>query len=202
MTAPEIKRWIVGIFIALILTFTVGPIAVCGMLALSPDPATAPGTEIRLDAMPPEVISDYEIRRIFNELRGQYLDARAESITWWLMAAAISLAFITVFVTGLGIIIVIGGFFGYQWFRDILAIAREYTDQVKESANQAKTVADKAQSDAEGALELAREASEILEQIRETRQQWQQELEEWRTRTAEDVAMSNEPQAETIPTRF
>ena len=172
--------------------FAAGPAAVFVMLERSSDSATAPGTTIALE--PTATVTDAEINRLFNDLRSQYLDARAESITWWLMAAAISLAFITVFVTALGIVIVAASFVGYQWFQGLRDDARRYTREAEKSANEAKAVADKARSDADVALEFTREASEFLEQIKETRQQAQRELEELRNSTAEDVATSNEPQ--------
>ena len=136
-------------------------------------------------------MTDAEINRLFNDLRRQYLDDRAESITWWLMAAAISLAFITVFVTALGIIIVLAGFVGYRWFRDILRDiledARRYAGEAAKSADEAQTVANEVQTTANDAANLAEQASEILEGMKDTSHQAQQELEAIiRRSTAED----------------
>ena len=191
------KPWLVAAFgallpIALLAMFAAGPVAVFIMLERASDSATAPGTTIALE--PAATVTDAEINRLFNDLRSQYLDDRAESITWWLMAAAISLAFITVFVTALGIIIVIAGFVGYRWFKDILEDARRYTGEAQESANQAKTVVSEAQTAATDAVASATQASEIVEQIKQTRQEGLQELEALRARTAEDFATSGEPQ--------
>lgn len=191
------KPWMVVVSVALLLlvllaAFAAGPVAVFVMLERSSDSVTAPDTMIALE--PAATVTDAEINRLFNDLRSQYLDDRAESITWWLMAAAISLAFITVFVTAVGIIIVIAGFVGYRWFRDILDDARRYKDEAQESANQAKTVVNEAQAAATDAVASATQASEIVEQIRQTREEELRDREAFRARTAEDVAMSSEPQ--------
>ena len=180
------KPWLVAAFgallpIALLAMFAAGPVAVFIMLERASDSATAPGTTIALE--PAATVTDAEINRLFNDLRSQYLDDRAESITWWLMAAAISLAFITVFVTALGIIVVLAGFIGYRWFRDILKDiledARRYAGEAAKSAYETQTVAN-------DAANLAEQASAILEGMKDTRQQAQQELDVIRRSTAED----------------
>ena len=181
--------WKVGaiavlLLVLLVAAFAAGPVAVLVMVGPAAGEPAGVGPSV--------TVTDDAIYRLFNDLRSQYLDDRAESITWWLMAAAVSLAFVTAFVTALGIIIVIAGFVGYRWFRDILDDARRYTGEAQESANQAKTVVNEAQSAATDAVASATQASEIVEQMKQNKEQSEQILEDQRSMTAEDFARSGE----------
>ena len=191
------KPWVIvtaalALFFLLIAAFAAGPAAVFVMLDWPGESAAASGAAVSLDQA--TALNAAQIERLTLEVRGQYLDDRAESITWWLMAAAISLAFITVFVTALGIIIVIAGFFGYQQFRDILNDARGYTADAQHSAAQAQQVAEGAASTAGEAERLADVATERVERIEETRERAQQEFEKLRNITAEEAATSRDLQ--------
>ena len=176
----------------LIAAFAAGPASVFVMLDRSGGSAAASGVTVLPDQV--TALNAAQIERLTLEVRGQYLDDRAESITWWLMAAAISLAFITVFVTALGIIIVIAGFAGYQWFRDMFDDARRYTADAQNSAAQAQQVAEDAASTAREAERLADVATERVERIEETRERAQQEFEKLRNITAEEAATSRDLQ--------
>ena len=191
------KPWmIVSLSLALLVFLTAalasGPVAVIFMLERPAAATSGTGSAVSLDQA--ATLSDVQLERLALEVRGQYLDDRAESISWWLMAAAVALAFVTVFTTGLGIIIVIAGFVGYQWFKDTFDDARRYTGDAQRSAAQAQQVADNAALTAKEAERLAGEASALVEQIKETGEQAQQELEKLRNSTAEDAAASGELQ--------
>ena len=147
------------LLVLLIVAFAAGPIAVITMVNRTPV-TTASGTTAALH--PVETVINVERDRVFNDLRSQYLDDRAEAITWWLMAAAVSLAFITVVVTALGIMIVIGGFVGYGWFRDILTDARRYTEDARDNATEAANRAEKIRAIHEQVQEQSSEIESLL----------------------------------------
>ena len=73
--------------------------------------------------------ADVETQRHFdelrNELRRELLDDRAETINWWLAATAI-------FLTFFGIVVVLGGYFGFGRFREIEAEAKKYAEEARE----------------------------------------------------------------------
>ena len=88
------------------------------------------GTQLSTPAPQPTSIAiNTETEAVLLELRRQYLDDRAETINWWLIAVAIALAFITLMV-------VAAGFVGYQVFRGILEDARRYRDEAQCSAKE------------------------------------------------------------------
>ena len=182
----------VTLLLLLISAFAVGPVAVFLMSERSAASATTGGT---IHA-PPEapVLTDAQLRSLALEVRSQYLDDRAESINWWLMAAAVSLAAITVFVTAVGILMVVSGFIGYRWFRDILDDARRYTAEAQTSATEAQTIAAQAQTTATRAEQLAEDAEQTVERIREAEREAQQTRDAIGRSTAEDAAKSQELQ--------
>ena len=145
--------------VLLIVAFAAGPIAVITMV--NRPPVTTAGGTTSAALHPVETVINVESERVFNDLRSQYLDDRAEVITWWLMAAAVSLAFITVVVTALGIMIVIGGFVGYGWFRDILTDARRYTENARDNATEAANRAGQIR----GIHEQVRERSDEIQDL-------------------------------------
>ena len=71
---------------------------------------------------------DVDIQRRFdelrNELRRELLDDRAETINWWLAVTAI-------FLTFFGIVVVLGGYFGFGRFREIEAEAKKYAEEAR-----------------------------------------------------------------------
>ena len=81
------------------------------------------------------VDTDVENQRRFdalrNELRRELLDDRADTINWWLTATAI-------FLTFLGIVVVLGGYIGFQRFEKIEADAKKNAEQSKKSADEAQ----------------------------------------------------------------
>ena len=72
-----------------------------------------------------------DVQRRFNDLRRELLDYRAETINWWLAATAI-------FLTFFGIVVVLGGYFGFGRFREIEAEVKKYAEEIKELNKQAK----------------------------------------------------------------
>lgn len=65
-----------------------------------------------------------DVQRRFNDLRRELLDYRAETINWWLAATAI-------FLTFFGIVVVLGGYFGFGRFREIEAEAKKYAEEAR-----------------------------------------------------------------------
>ena len=194
---PAANLWAVvavgfALLILLIAAFAAGPVAVFMISERSAASESTVGPTVPTDHA--TALTDSQLERLALEVRSQYVDDRAESINWWLMAAAVALAFITVFTTGLGIIIVIAGFVGYRWFRDILDDARRYTAEAQRSALQAQTVADGAQTTASEAERLAAESEEIVERIRRTEEQANHAVERLSISTAQDAATSNDLQ--------
>ena len=78
------------------------------------------------------VNTDVENQRRFealeNELRRELLDDRADTINWWLTATAIFLAF-------LGIVVVLGGYIGFQRFEKIEADAQRAVEEIKKAGD-------------------------------------------------------------------
>ena len=71
-----------------------------------------------------------EVERRFNELRRELLDDRATVVNWWLAAVAI-------FLTALGVVAVIAGFFSFREFREIRAKAYENAESSRRHAEEA-----------------------------------------------------------------
>ena len=71
--------------------------------------------------------TDVEIQRRFNELQRELLDHRVKLVDWWLTAMAI-------FLTLLGVVAVIAGYFSFQRFREIEGEARQSVKTAEEYA--------------------------------------------------------------------
>ena len=104
-----------------------------------------------------------ELQQLFNELRKEYLDTRAESINWWLEFVAIVLAFF-------GIVIVVVSFLGFQEFKRLRAEAKEDTNEIKNhlsevlrSAAELEEVREKAEIG-----ETEAKSEEVIRNMRET----------------------------------
>lgn len=91
---------------------------------------------------------EMEIRRqndeLRNELRRQYLDDRAESLTrwartinWWLATVAVGTTLFGIVVALAGVVIALVGFFGFKEFINIKAEAREAADKANELSDKA-----------------------------------------------------------------
>ena len=65
-----------------------------------------------------------ELQQLFNDLRKEYLDTRAESVNWWLQ-------FITIVLAFFGIVVVVLGYFGLQEFKKLKAEAEKDADEIK-----------------------------------------------------------------------
>ena len=72
----------------------------------------------------PNGASDVEMERRFNDLRNELLNGRSNSIGRWLAVTAI-------FMT---LIAAVGGYFGYERFRNMQTDALEYVNEVQETA--------------------------------------------------------------------
>lgn len=185
------NSWMIGIgtvalLLLLIVAFASGPFSVFMMLERSGQEANGRSRTMTVDSA--DALNQEEINRISSDLRGQYLDQRAESVTWWLMAAGVSFAFLTVFVTVVGIVIVVAGLFGTRWFRDILNEARKFADESERSAALGETSSREAARSLEEIRELARQARQETETI----QQQQRIVSDYMTTFAEPVVSSSD----------
>lgn len=104
-----------------------------------------------------------ELQQLFNELRKEYLDTRAESVNWWLEFIAIVLAFF-------GIVIVVVSFLGFQEFKRLRTEAKEDTNEIKNhlsevlrSAAELEEVREKAEIG-----EIGARSDEAIQNMRET----------------------------------
>ena len=75
--------------------------------------------------------ADVEMEHRFNELRRELLDSREKMVDWWLAAIAI-------FLTSLGVIAAIVGFFGFKSLRRIEKEAHKSMEAAKKHAEEAK----------------------------------------------------------------
>lgn len=86
------------------------------------------------------VTNGTETETLLLELRKQYLDDRAETINWWLIAVTIALAIVT-------LMFVAAGFVGYQVFRIILEDARRARDDARTIATEIQAFRQQAHDD-------------------------------------------------------
>ena len=96
--------------------------------------STESDTSVQID--PPTVPSisaadNIEIQHRFNELRRELLDNRASDIDRWLSV-------ITIVLTFLGIVVVVGGYIGFKRFREIETEAKNSVEIVTQHAEAAK----------------------------------------------------------------
>ena len=132
------------------------------------DPATkvAPQQEISASGSPRGAIdpSDkIELQQLFNDLRKEYLDARAESVNWWLEFMAIVLAFF-------GLIIVIAGYIGFREFRRLRGEAESDADEIKNHLSkvlESRAELERVREEAENG-EIGVESDEAIQHMRET----------------------------------
>ncbi len=108
--------------IALVIVMFVAGIAIIIAQTIGPPPGSE---EIQGDTA-----AEVESPDRFNDLRKQYLDARHESIDWWLTGIAIVLTFFAVAVA-------VFGFIGIKQFQDLRGEAMQHVDEVKRLANEA-----------------------------------------------------------------
>ena len=119
--------------------------------------------------------TEIEIQRSFNELRRELLDDRMKSVDWWLTATAI-------FLTLFGVVVVLGGYFGFKRFREIEDEARQsamfsgqHAEEAQNLVNEIKAKRDEAVSYSEDIRKMTAEAvvndpnraSEAAESVRE-----------------------------------
>ena len=95
----------------------------------NPAPDTSPTVENT--PTPENDTAEAEIQRRFNDLRRELLDDRADTINWWLTATAI-------FLTFFGIVVVLGGYFGFGRFREIEAEAKKYAEEARKVVEEIK----------------------------------------------------------------
>ena len=98
-----------------------------------------------------------EILQIENRLRREVLDDRADTVYWWLQAAAIFLALI-------GVIAVFGGFLAYPRFRDLEREARGHLEEIKRIKQRAERLGEMTAEAAAENPAKAKEAAEIVRQ--------------------------------------
>ena len=117
-------------------------------LALSAQATTFPqATEPRIDARPSasktntnrgnsecetcRVRKNESYDQIYNDLRREVLDDRADNVYWWLASVTIILGFFA-------IVAVLGGYLGFRRFREIETEVKNSYDEAKRFAKEAK----------------------------------------------------------------
>ena len=100
-----------------------------------------------------DVDTEVKIQRRFNELRRELLDDRADTVNWWLTAAA-------TFVTLFGVGAAIGGYIGFNRFREIEAEARENVRKAEQQFSEAQRLV-------EGIRENWKQSGELVQRIRD-----------------------------------
>ena len=123
MRSPKTWYWAVVVVMviaamAIAATVTGGPAILSAQTA---EPSVAQGTDTTA------ATTEVEIQRRFNELKRELLDDRADTINWWLAAAAI-------FLTLFGIVAPIAGYIG---FKRIEAEASQSVEEARKSAEEA-----------------------------------------------------------------
>ncbi len=97
---------------------------------VQPRDPTSPSTMENVDPA-----TKVELQRLFNELRTEYLDARAKSVDWWLGFITIVLTFFAVIIP---IAIAIVSYIGRNRFRELESDAKKYVDEIKEHRAQSE----------------------------------------------------------------
>ena len=112
--------------------------------------STESDTSVQID--PPTVPSisaadNIEIQHRFNELRRELLDNRASDIDRWLSV-------ITIVLTFLGIVVVVGGYIGFKRFREIETEAKNSVEIVTQHAEAAKHHIDEIEKNRDKSAEI------------------------------------------------
>lgn len=94
--------------------------------------------------------ADVETALRFNELRQELLDSREKMVDWWLEATAI-------FLTLLGVVAAIVGFFGFKSFRTIEKKARKSMEAATKHAEEAKSYVQEIKRSRDDAASLVKE---------------------------------------------
>ena len=100
-----------------------------------------------------------ELQQLFNDLRKEYLDTRAESVNWWLQFITIALAFF-------GIVVVVLGYFGIKSFRELEADAKKSVEKIEEYLAQSEAHLGQMSSIDFGDREKAPEVEKAIRDVR------------------------------------
>ena len=104
-----------------------------------------------------------ELQQLFNDLRKEYLDTRAESVDWWLQFITIALAFF-------GIVVVVLGYFGLQEFKKLKAEAEKDANEINDhllEVMESREAFERVQEEAKTS-ETKTESDEAMQKTRET----------------------------------
>ena len=148
----------VALFATVVVTATVPAITFAQTTesAIESAPAAVGGTEDDTSAqsdpplgLTPAAEADVEIQRRFNELQRELLDDRGAYIDRWLAVITIALAFF-------GLVAVVGGYIGFQRFREIETDAKNSAAVAAEHAQEAKRVVKEIEKTRDKADEIVR----------------------------------------------
>ncbi len=120
-----------------------------------------------------DAATEVEMQRGLNELRREFLDDRAKAVDWWLTATAI-------FLTLLGVVAVLAGYFSFKKFDDIKAEISQHAEEAKAEISQ-----------------HAEEAKNLVEEIKEHRAKAEAYKEEMEKVTAQAVSQKPDETART-----
>ena len=158
------KTWYWAVVVVMVIAAMAIAAAVTGgpaiLSAQTVEPAVAQGTD------PTAGATEVEIQRRFNELRRELLDDRADTINWWLAAAAI-------FLTLIGVVTpIVGGiaaYIGFNRFRSVEAEARQGVEQARKYVEEIRKHREQSEEDTQRIRESLQQAikeNEIIQYYR------------------------------------
>jgi len=109
---------------------------------------------------------EIEMQRRFNELRSEYLDDQAKSITWWAESITWWLAVVAIVLTFFGVAVAIVGILGFREFVDIRKEVRKQATEVAEYLEITKGYAEKAKVHGALTKEHAKQAEDDARAIK------------------------------------
>ena len=96
-----------------------------------------------------------ELQQLFNDLRKEYLDTRAESVNWWLQ-------FITIVLAFFGIVVVVLGYFGLQEFKRLRDRAKQHVEETEKDRNKVSIEFQELKNEAEQHVEEIRGQGDMI----------------------------------------
>ena len=153
----------------LAMVFAATPPALHAQTAEAPaaeETATTPAANETATAPALDAAVEVEMQRRFNEFRGEYLDDRAESITWWAESITWWLAVIAIVLTFFGVAVAIVGILGFREFVDIRKEVRKQATEVAEYLEITKGYAEEAKGSGRRAKGYEKKAQKSVKSIK------------------------------------
>ena len=125
----------------LAMVFAATPPALHAQTAEAPaaeETATTPAANETATAPALDAAVEVEMQRRFNELRSEYLDDQAKSITWWAESITWWLAVVAIVLTFFGVVVAIVGILGFREFDGLRKEAAKSLEEIEEYVERAK----------------------------------------------------------------